>query len=338
MIAAALLGLAAGDTLGSGYEGEDRDVVRRLAGEVVAAPVPEALYTDDTQQALVLAYHLVRLGAVDRDRLALDLAALHGPPSAYRGAGVGFSAFLGHLEEGALPAEAAQPSAGNGAAMRVTPTAIAFSTDFEAVVDASIESALVTHADPVGVAAATAVAVAVWSAWRGQRGADLVHSAADAAAIAEHRLFADHYERLSPGDHWHEMSRALWSAVDLSDRPADDVAAAVGAQAAETSARGWSDGTDAYAPASVVTAITVAAGAPDPLSAVGSLVGLGGDTDTMAAIAGAIWGGTGFTAWPWHVANRALLLDLGARLESGTGNAGALPDLYALEIGLGRHS
>lgn len=321
--------------LGAGLEGEDRAVVRAVHGPVVSWPVPGAAYTDDTQQALVLAYHILRERRVKPDRLAADLAALAGPPSAYRGIGRGFAAFLGHLEEGATPEEAAQPSAGNGAAMRVAPIAIANAADFDSVVSESIEAGLVTHADPIGVAAGTAVAVAIWAAGLGQWGSDLMHSAADAAAMAEHRLFAERYERLSPGDHWHAMSRALWGAVELAGESADDVAASVGAAAARTSAAGTSDGTEPYAPASVVTAIAVAAGGTDPVTAVGSLVGLGGDTDTMGAIAGAIWGAKGFVEWPWPVPNRDVLIEVGERLASRRFDVGGLPDLYALEIGLG---
>jgi len=335
VIGAALLGLAAGDVLGAGFEGEDRAVVRAMHGPVVAEPLRGALYTDDTQQALVLAFHILRHGRVRPQQLAADLAALAGPPSAYRGVGRGFAAFLGHLHEGAAPDEAAQPSAGNGAAMRVAPIGIANCADFEGVLAESIAAGLVTHADPIGVAAGTAVAVAIWAASLGQRGSDLVHSAADAAAIAEHRLFAEHYERLGPGDHWHAMSRALQGAVELAGEDADDIAAAVGSAAAPTSALGGSEGTEPYAPASVVTAVAVAAGAGDGPMAVGTLVGLGGDTDTMAAIAGAIWGGTGFTAWPWPVPNRDLLLDVGERLAARRFDVAGLPDLYAMEIGLG---
>jgi ADP-ribosylglycohydrolase len=334
MIEAALLGLAAGDTLGAGFEGEDRDAIRSIAGRVVTAPLPGTLYTDDTQQALVLGYHLLQRGGVDVDRLARALAELAGPPSVYRGIGTGFSAFLAHLDEGASPDESAQPSAGNGAAMRVAPIAIAFASDFDKVVTGSVEAGLVTHADPIGVAAGAAVAVAVWAAALGQRGRDLVHSAADAASIAEHLLFTDYFERLSPSDHWHAMSRALWGAVDMVGDDPDEIAAFVGRTVARSSSHGSSDGTEPFAPASVTTAITVASGAPDAVTAVGSLVGLGGDTDTMAAIGGAIWGATGFTAWPWEVPARELLLEVGRRLASGRFDVSGLPDLYEHERAL----
>ncbi len=304
-----LVGLAAGDVLGS-----------------PAGPDGTPGWSDDTQQALVLAEHLLRHGRVVPDRFARDLLAFagpDGPPGRYRDVGRGFAAFLDHMAEGADPAAAAQPSAGNGAAMRIAPVAIRFHDDFEGLIDQAIEASLVTHAHPVGVAAAVAVAVALWAASRGQRGPDLVHSAADAAAIAEHRLFSDRYERLAPGDDWHTMSEALRAAVGLVGGAPAEIAQVIGGRASATSRNRQAAGTDPYAPASVVTALTVAAGSEPPWAAVDALVDLGGDRDTMAAIAGAVAVASGGRP-PGVVAHADVLRELGERLARG-GDADGLP-------------
>ncbi len=337
-IAAALVGLAAGDVLGAGYEGLTPAGVAAVAGPGPLMPRPGSVYTDDTQQALVLAYHLLDHGEVDPDALADALVELAEPDGTgvYRGAGPGFRSFVALRRDGAAVAEAAQPSAGNGAAMRVAPVGIRFASDRARVVGQAVAASLVTHGDPRGVAAAAAVATAVAAAARGLSGADLVHEAADAAADAEHEMFSDYFSRVSPGDKWHAFSSALRGAAALVGRPAGEMAGMVGERARQTSTRAVGAGTDAYAPASVVTALVLAADKRDePAGPVRLAVSLGGDADTMAAITGAVVGArTGATEWPWDIASRDVLVEVGRRLAAGAAGTDGLPDLYTLESAL----
>lgn len=343
-IAGALGGLAAGDVLGSGYEGL-RSAEFAPATPHLLMPVPGSVYTDDTQQALVVALHLA-VGDLDPERLAFDLAYLDGDSgraSVYRGTGTGFRSFVAHLREGADFTAASQPSGGNGAAMRAAPIAIRHHDDLAEAMAATIEASLVTHADPRGVAAAAAVVAAVWVSARGQTGADVVQAAMEGAADVEHALFADYYERLSPGDHWHDMSAALRDAVDLVGAEPGAVAASIGDRASRTSSSGIRTGTDTYAPASVATAITLAAtpADADPSLPVRHVVCLGGDTDTMGAIAGAIVGARhGIMDWPWSVPNKNVIDALGMSLV-GAGPAPpglrSLDELYILEAQIGHH-
>lgn len=331
----ALLGLAAGDVLGAGFEGSRPDPDRFAAGVL---PVPGSVYTDDTQQAMVLALHLLRHGSVDGTSLAREFLELHDTadrPGVYRGTGSGFRSFLQHLAEGASPDEAAQPSAGNGAAMRVTPVAMRFPDDPARLVDEAVAAALVTHADPRGVAAAAATAAAVVGGARRVGAREYLHRAAEAAEDAEHRLFSDHVGSVAPGDVWHAMSEALRAAEPLLGSSPAEVAARVGEYASRTSASGRSAGTDAYAPASVVTALVVAAD-PDvgPVEVLGSLVALGGDTDTMAAIAGAVAAARrGFDSWPWDIPNRELIVAVADAVVAGS-TLQPWPDLYSVEASL----
>ncbi len=339
-LSVALVGLAAGDVLGAGYEGLSPAAIARVAGRGPLRPLPGSTYTDDTQQALVLAYHLLAHGSVRPEDLADELVALALPAGGvgvYRGPGPGFLSFVAHRLEGASVEEAAQPSAGNGAAMRVVPVAVRFAADPGLLADQVLASSLVTHADARGVAAAAAVAGAVVAAAAGEAGPDLVHTAADAAADAEHALFSEHYERLGPGEDWHTMSEALRAAASLVGRPAPEAAAAIGTRAARTSAYRAADGTAPYAPASVVTALVLAADrAGEPADPVRRVVALGGDADTMGAIAGAVVGArTGSAEWPWEVSNQALLSEVGRRLAAGERGLGGLPDLYELEAATG---
>ncbi|NNK91986.1 MAG: ADP-ribosylglycohydrolase family protein [Acidimicrobiia bacterium] len=332
----ALIGLAAGDVLGSRYEGAGADPHRFVGG---VTPVPGSLYTDDTQQALVLGSHVARHGGVDPGRLAFDfleLAETPERPSVYRGTGSGFRSFLEHLAEGADPAEAAQPSAGNGAAMRVAPIAMRFPDDPTELVSQAMAASLVTHADPRGVAAAAATAAAIVAGARRVTPNELIHRAAEAAEDAEHLLFSEHVGRVAPGDAWHAMSDALRAAEGLLGAPAPEIAAAVGERAAVTSASGRATGTDPYAPASVVTAIVVAAERDlHPVDVVARLVALGGDVDTMAAMGGAIAGARwGLKRWPWKVPNTDVIDAIAASLVDGS-PLDPVPDLYAVEASLG---
>ncbi len=329
-IAAALLGTAAGDVLGAPVEG------RR--GPLSDLPDPDGVHTDDTQQALVLAYHLLSRPTVDPASLAFDLAALAHPGATmgvYRGAGSGFRAFIEALSDGAAPDEAAQPSAGNGAAMRTAPVAVRFAADPALMLEQAVAAALVTHADPRGAAAAVAQTAAIAAAAAGAVGRDLVYTAAEAAVEAEHRMFADAVTQLGPNDSWHTFSDALQAGAELVGAASAEIARSVGARAARTSASRREDGTDAYAGASVVTAIVLAAPAGDEVEQVRTAVSLGGDADTIGAMVGAITGArSGRREWPWRIVAADLCLDVGDRLATG-GDAAGLPDLYDWERGLG---
>lgn len=316
MIHVALLGLAAGDVLGSGAEGSDPATAARL---LPSLPPSGARWTDDTQQALVIARHLLVHGSVDGVALAAELRA---PDLPHRGIGPGFAAFLA--------SGAPQPSAGNGAAMRSAPLGIRF--PLPEVIGETITAGLVTHADPRGVAAGVAVAAAVRLADAGLDGVDLLVETAEAVTDAEHRLFADHGLRFAPGDRWHTMSEAIRDAIGDVRQTPETMARAIGRRATDTADGGLLSGTHPYAPASVVSALVLAAAAAAPDEAVRSAVGLGGDTDTVAAMVGAIVGVRfGVDRWPWPVPEARLLLEIGRRLAAGEGASGipGLADLIA---------
>ncbi|HSG79721.1 MAG TPA: ADP-ribosylglycohydrolase family protein [Acidimicrobiia bacterium] len=314
MIHVALLGLAAGDVLGAGVEGADPATASRM---LPSLPMPGTRWTDDTQQALVVARHLLVRGRVDGVALGAELRA---PGLPHRGIGPGFARFL---ESGAP-----QPSAGNGAAMRSAP--IGIRSPLPGLVEEAIAAGLVTHADPRGVAAGVAVAAAVRLAGAGLDGVDLLVETADAVTDAEHRLFADHGLRFAAGDRWHTMSEAIRAAVGELGATAEAMAESVGRRAAETADLRLASGTHPYAPASVVSALVLAAAASEPEEAVRAAVRLGGDTDTVAGMVGAIVGVRfGVDRWAWPVPKDDLLLEIGRRLAAGEGASG-IPDVSEL--------
>jgi len=96
--------------------------------EAVPAGACRALYSDDTQQALVLSDVLLEYGRIDPHRVADYYLRLGQPKGSYlgahRGVGRSFRQVVAELERGTSPWEAGQESAGIGAAMRIAPVAL----------------------------------------------------------------------------------------------------------------------------------------------------------------------------------------------------------------------
>jgi poly(ADP-ribose) glycohydrolase ARH3 len=151
-------------------------------------------------------------------------------------------------------------SYGNGAAMRVAPVGLFFHDDFDLVWRQAELSALPTHAHPLGVEGAQLVALAVALAVVGQS--------------FDRDLFFD------------ELLRRC--------RTAEYRARLMAAREVNGTAELLSLGNSVRALDSAVTAITCFALFPDScLEAVSAAILLGGDTDTIAAMAGAIAGARG---------------------------------------------
>jgi poly(ADP-ribose) glycohydrolase ARH3 len=174
-------------------------------------------------------------------------------------------------------------SFGNGAAMRVAPVGALHADDPQRVRRAAERQAVITHAHPVGVDAAVVQAQAVADAVRAGRFSrdDLTAIAATATTPALQASLGRAAEQA-----------AVWDSA-VTDPAA--VAAAIG--------------TDVVADQSVASALWVAAVAEDLRAAVVLSLALGGDVDTIAAMACAVLGG-GATA-------AAIPSQWCARLEDG---------------------
>lgn len=152
--AGALVGLAAGDALGAGYEmttpAADADV--RMIGGGLGDFAPGE-WTDDTSQAVAVARGLSP-GALDATTIGRGLLAWFAgdPPDC----GISTRSVLLGADGDAtrLPGSARayferhpRSSAGNGALMRTSPVALAFLGDDDAIAAAAREVAEITHAD-----------------------------------------------------------------------------------------------------------------------------------------------------------------------------------------------
>ncbi|HVM19454.1 MAG TPA: ADP-ribosylglycohydrolase family protein [Egibacteraceae bacterium] len=258
-----LLGTFVGDALGARWEGSpatDLDGGRdRLDRSLSAATLT---YTDDTQLTLALAEHLCDHVEVDPARLTTTFAEHFEP---HRGYARGMFGLVEAWQAG-LPVEQAaravfpDGSFGNGAAMRVAPVGVVLVDAPVDIIDAAHRQAAVTHAHPIGMDAAGAQAHAVGLAAR-----------TGAFGLAELRDVID----VCRTD---ELRRAMTVAAEL---------AAAGASLPEVEQR---LGTGVLADQSVPTALWVAAVAEDLPTAVTTALALGGDVDTIAAMACAVLG------------------------------------------------
>lgn len=257
--AAALLGTFVGDALGMAWEGA-AVVAIPVVIEMVDARLGPGTYTDDTQTAIALAESLLRCDVVDEEDLARTLVAHHDPR---RGYGVGTTRVLALLRAGTPAALAAQQVfdekgiADNGAATRVAPVALRFFED-EVLLDTQARrSARVTHAHPVSVDAAATQAAAVAAA---------LYDGDPLAAAA----------RAARSD---EMRSALDQAAERTADRLDPISLA-----------GDDGGIPVSPHVSVAAAVVAGARAGRFEEAVTVAVQAGGDTDTVAAMAGAIAG------------------------------------------------
>jgi poly(ADP-ribose) glycohydrolase ARH3 len=259
-----MLGVVIGDAFGAPFEGHvglvDPDDVKR----VVCASTP-LRYTDDTAMTIALGESLVRCGGIDDNDLARSYAAQWalGPERGYSGT---TAAVLGAVHAGASWQElvAAPGRASNGAAMRVAPVALYAASSPEAVIDLAMRSARITHTHPSAQLYAAVHATAV----------DVALSHPATTPVDPGQFIAAVTSRAGDSESERRLRRAALLAGGAS---ADEIAATLG--------------TGLLAAESVPAAICAFLRHPRSFAdAIRFAVGLGGDTDTIAAMTGAISG------------------------------------------------
>ena len=293
----ALAGLALGDALGMPTQAMSPEQIRAVYGRITglvdgdasqpyAPGMPAGSVTDDTEQALLVASLLVRGRGSSSGRVALDAGEFAHALLAWedsmieRGSldllGPSTKAALERVRAGEDPLSVGGAGTTNGAAMRVTPIGIAISTeDPQAFADAVWSSCQVTHATRQGFQSAALVAAAV------SMGIDTPRSAAS------------------------DMTALLWKAVSYVDSlpergawtPDPDVVAATRramqlvANPASSSLECLVEqvGTSVASAQAIPMALALLARDPSP-QALLDAANIGGDTDTIGAIAGAILG------------------------------------------------
>ncbi|MBN1762690.1 MAG: ADP-ribosylglycohydrolase family protein [Methanomicrobia archaeon] len=168
----ALLGTAVGDALGAPFEGWNREKVRSVYGEATVWQMIDGRYTDDTEMMIGVAESLIRNKGVNGADMASTFIQNF---NAKRGYGPGSTGALKRIREGESWEEASRKlfggegSYGNGAAMRIAPVGLFYYDDTTALRDAAYKSSMITHAHELGKEGAALQAFAVALAVREQK-------------------------------------------------------------------------------------------------------------------------------------------------------------------------
>jgi ADP-ribosylglycohydrolase len=348
----ALYGLAIGDALGMPTQMLSRaEIVRRWGplvpgfepappGHPLAGGMPAGAVTDDTEQAVLLARLLVKgCGRIDPHELAAALTEWE-RAMAERGSldllGPSTKRAVAAILAGVPPEEAGATGTTNGAAMRIAPVGIAVpialhdpETKLSTLVDHVVTASSVTHNTGVALAGAAAVAAAVSAGVSG-------------ATVAEATTLGIQAARLAAGrGHWvagaDVAARMEWATGLVTGR-----AQAGGESDRESGLESGGEaeaaelictlvGTSLATQESVPAAFAVLAAVPaNPWQACRMAASLGGDTDTIAAMTGAIAGAChGAGSFPPEAIASIDAQDL--RLAALAGELLALRDGYGSE-------
>lgn len=160
----ALVGVAVGDGLGAPFEGRPGPVSAEEIEDFAAAGPLRT--TDDTTMTIGVAESLLHRDGVDEDHLAATFAAAYASDP-HRGYGAGAAVLLDRIAAGddwrtaAAEQFGGQGSFGNGAAMRSTPFGLAAAGYPQQAAELARRAARVTHTHPQATEAAAAQAAAV---------------------------------------------------------------------------------------------------------------------------------------------------------------------------------
>ncbi len=164
----ALIGVAVGDGLGAHFEGHHGPVPRQEIAKIERDSAT-LRHTDDTAMTIALAESLLHVGGLDQDHLAAVFAR-HWEREPTRGYGAGTAYLLARVAAGehwkhvSETQFGGQGSYGNGAAMRVAPAALHAGGNPARSAELARGSAQVTHTHPLGIDAAAVQAAAVATA------------------------------------------------------------------------------------------------------------------------------------------------------------------------------
>jgi ADP-ribosylglycohydrolase len=328
----ALVGVAIGDAMGMPTQTLTREEIARQYGAItsfrdagpdqpVSAGLPAGTITDDTEQSILIAHHLIaRRGRIDQLAWAQELLAWERDTHA-RGVndllGPSTKRAIEALQRGVPASETGRLGTTNGAAMRIVPVAIATpAMPLGELVDAVEESCRLTHHTSEAIGSASAVAAAVSCGIEGASIDEMLDTALDAAALGEQRG-----EPAKGGSIRDRIAAALALAAGRSGRAsAIEIAVEIG-----TSVSALQSIPMAFA----ILRLTDA----NPWSAALMSAVIGDDTDTIGAIACGMAGArSGIAAIPpkaWALVQRVNGLDLEPivsgllRLRAARGEEGA---------------
>ncbi len=274
-----LLGLALGDALGAPFEGsfhvKPEEVYERVSSMALLR------YTDDAHMASGLSESLVACKGFNGEDMAKRFVSNYSREP-WRGYGPGAPRVFARIKEGVPWYKAAEEiypggSFGNGSAMRAAPVGLFFCHDLEMVTEVSRLQSRITHTHPLGQEGAVLQALAVAVAAANTTGP----APGEMIGQLEYYALEDAYR--------HKLAR-IRKLLETNDSKL--IAAELG--------------NSIEAVHSVPAAICCALRHPRSFeNAVFEAVSLGGDTDTIASMTGAISGAwLGEEAIPNYLASR----------------------------------
>ena len=294
----ALVGTGIGDALGAPFEGRHRIKPEEI--EAVAERQQVLTYTDDTHMMIGVAESLIRNKGFDGADVAHTFTKNY-ELEPWRGYGPGLPRIFRLIRDGVAWDEAAQRlyhggSYGNGSAMRAAPIGVFYHDSPATLREVAHQSSQITHAHQLGKEGAALQAYAI----------ALVTSLEPRLDLARGDFLAKLLSYMQDGIYLEKLSR-----VDmlLSQPDRDRVIIELG------------NGIEAFN--SVPTAIFSFLSHPHSFSqAVSYAVSLGGDTDTIGAMTGAISGAyLGFESipdrWRSKLENRPYIEELARKLWMG---------------------
>jgi len=279
--AGCLLGVAVGDALGMPTEGYTAQEISSRFGEVRdMMPAPDGHYhfgllagqfTDDTEETLILAESIIEAHGFSADLFAEKLAAWGAAWTLderfNRGVGFATRSAVENMLAGSPWQQSGMAIPTCGAAMRASPIGLLYHQDINVVKSYADLQSLPTHTSPAARAAAVAVAVGVALSLNGfDKGMILRYAASQASRIDSD--FAD---------------RLLW-AGSLLDLPVEDAFGLIrnSPLAMET------------VPAAFYCFLKFE---DEPQEGLVAAAGGGGDTDSIASIAGSLFGAFLGSSW-----------------------------------------
>ena len=284
----AILGCFLGDAFGSGFEGmhPDRAVfhLSNLSKKFTKH------YTDDTDMTLALAESMALCSNVDPEDIAKQFSL---SCDLTRGYAIGTIKAVLALRAGMKWYEVARivfenGSFGNGAAMRVSPVGLFYHLDLNSLQEAAMKQAIITHTHPLGQ----------WGAVMQACSVGLAISQSSKGPFKKEQMVIN-------------LREILWGGPIEYMKALNRIGKMVGQGKkleAQKVVRSLGNGVEAHlsVPSACYIAITYS---PDFCDAIRAAISLGGDTDTIAGMVGAIVGA--------HVGEKGLPVEWIEQLEDG---------------------
>jgi poly(ADP-ribose) glycohydrolase ARH3 len=283
-----ILGCFLGDAFGAGFEGMTPDRVRFHISNLVKRATRS--YTDDTDMTLALAESIIRCGKIDPEDIANQFRTSCDLTRGYAAGTIhvirALRAGLKWHQVGRLVFE--NGSFGNGAAMRVSPVGLFYHHDPDTLQEGAVKQASITHAHPLGQWGALMQACLV--RWAVMQSPKEPFQGEIAIVNLREVLWQGPIEYIKALNKIEEM---------LTQR---------GKLGAQQIIQSLGNGVEAHfsVPSACYIALTYSL---DFCDAVRAAISLGGDTDTIAAMVGAIVGA--------HVGERGLPAEWIEQLEEG---------------------